>query len=55
MNNQTYLLCKTVITKQKAAGTLNAEDMMKKLDVFLMGDRISIDQYNELMALMSAA
>ena len=55
MNNQTYLLCKTVIAKQKAAGTLNVDDMMAKLDVFLMNNRITSDQYNELMALMSAA
>ena len=54
MNNQTYLLCKTVIAKQKAAGTLNSDDMMVKLDVFLMNNRITSDQYNELVALMAA-
>ena len=52
--NQTYLLCKTVITKQKANGTLNPDDMMIKLDVFLMSNRITSDQYNELVALMAA-
>ena len=52
MNNQTYLLCKKVITKQKANNTLNVTDMTNKLDVFLLNNRISDTEYNELIALM---
>lgn len=49
----TYRLCKTVILKEKANGTLNVEDMMQKLDVFLLNDRITESQYDELVALMT--
>lgn len=50
----TYKLCKKVIEKDKASGTLDVEEMTMKLDVFLLNDRITEDEYNELMALMAA-
>lgn len=49
----TYRLCKTVILKEKANGTLDVQDMTQKLDVFLLNDRITEAQYNELIALMA--
>ncbi len=49
----TYKLCKTVIMKEKANGTLDIQDMTQKLDVFLLNDRITESQYNELIALMA--
>lgn len=33
-------------------GTYDKEDMTKKLDVFLLADRITEEQYQELIALM---
>lgn len=36
-------------------GNYNKEDMLKKMDVFLMADRITTEQYNELLALMTPA
>lgn len=33
-------------------GRYTKEDMQTKLDVFLMADRITADQYKELVALM---
>lgn len=48
----TYTYCKKVITN-KTYGTV--EDMQIKLDVFLLNDRISQEQYNELTAMLVAA
>lgn len=45
----TYTLCKNVILK----GTYGTkEEMMMKLDVFLLNNRISQDEYNELVNLL---
>lgn len=45
----TYTLCKTVINK----GTYGTkEEMMIKLDVFLLNNRITQDEYNELITLL---
>lgn len=44
----TYNLCKRVIQN----GNYVKEDMLVKLDVFLLNDRITQEQYNELIALM---
>ena len=44
----TYARLKKLIER----GTYNKEDMLNKLDVFLMANRITEEQYNELMALM---
>lgn len=44
----TYARLKKLIER----GTYNKEDMLNKLDVFLMANRITEEQYNELTALM---
>lgn len=48
----TYTYCKKVITNGNY-GT--KEDMMIKLDVFILNNRINQDQYNELVSLLNAA
>lgn len=48
----TYRNCKTVIENQKRRGTLDVEAMAAKLDVFLLADRITENEYNELIKLM---
>ena len=40
-----YSLCKKVI----ASGNYNKEDMQKKLDVYLLCNRITQEQYEELV------
>jgi len=52
-NNMAYITCKKVIANQKAAGTLDVEAMTEKLDVFLLANRITAEQYNELVGLMA--
>lgn len=44
----TYERCKKLIQN----GSYEQEDMLKKLDVFLLADRISTEQYNELVSMM---
>ena len=44
----TYKLMKRIITK----GGYDEEKTKQKLDVFLMADRITTDEYQELMELM---
>ena len=45
----TYKYCKKVIEK----GTYGSkEDMLKKLDVFLLNNRITNAEYNELVAML---
>jgi hypothetical protein len=39
---------KTMITR----GTYDKTDMLKKMDVFLLNNRITEEQYNELTVLM---
>lgn len=47
----TYLLCKKVIEN----GTYGTkEEMMLKLDVFLLANRITQVEYNELVGLLDA-
>lgn len=41
-------LVKTMIKR----GSYSKEDMMKKMDVFLLNNRISETEYNELVVLM---
>ena len=48
----TYRNCKTVIENQKRKGTLDVEAMISKLDVFLLADRITESEYNELIKMM---
>jgi hypothetical protein len=47
----TYIYCKKVIQN----GTYGTkEDMLIKLDVFLLNDRITQEQYNELVGMLCA-
>lgn len=47
----TYNLCKKVI----AIGTYGTkEEILEKLDVFLLNDRITQEQYTELSAMLDA-
>lgn len=48
----TYHLCKSVI-ERGTYGTV--EEMTLKLDVFLLNNRISQDQYTELIGLLPEA
>lgn len=41
-------MCKTLIEK----GRYEKSDMLMKLDVFLLGDRITKEQYDELVSMM---
>ena len=40
------------IIRQKASGTLNRSDWQSKLDVFMLFDRITPEQYTELKELI---
>lgn len=44
----TYKLMKRIIQK----GGYDHEDTMMKLDVFLMADRITVEEYQELVEMM---
>lgn len=52
-----YNLMKRVIERAKKNGTLEAEKsgIQEKLDAFLAGDRISTDEYRELVQMMQNA
>lgn len=43
-----YTLCKNVIN----AGSYEYQSMLNKLDVYLLGNRITVDQYTELKDIM---
>ena len=43
-----YTMTKNTINRQKKAGKLDKEQWQAKLDVFLMFDRITTEQYTEL-------
>mgnify|MGYP001160175048 CR=1 FL=1 len=46
----TYKLCKTII---KNKTYISKEDMRIKLDVFLLNNRITQEEYNELVNLLN--
>ena len=46
-----YRLCKTKIEKKMYT---SKEDMQQMLDVFLAGDRLDFEEYDELVALLNA-
>lgn len=48
----TYTLCKKVI-ENKTYG--EKDEMLSKMDVFLLNNRINQEQYNELLGLLNAA
>lgn len=45
----TYQMCKTLIEK----GRYEKESMQSKLDLFLLGNRITEEEYNELVKMMN--
>ena len=45
-------MCKKVIENQKAKGTLDRDEMLTKLNTFLLARRITGKEYEELAALM---
>lgn len=49
----TYKLMKRVIENGLKKGNLDVEATMQKLDVFLMADRITVEEYQELVELMN--
>lgn len=49
--NLTAKQCYKLIT----AGRYEYNDMLQKLDTFLLGDRINIDEYNYLKGIMTVA
>ena len=48
----TFEIVKKAIEVQKLKGTLDRNDMMNKLDVFLLNGRISEEEYNEIVKMM---
>lgn len=49
--NNTYMYCKKII----AGGNYDSDDMLDKLDVFLLNERITNEQYNELIGMITPA
>lgn len=49
----TYKLMKRIIEKGLKKGDLDVEATMQKLDVFLMADRITPEEYQDLVELMN--
>ena len=52
-NTMTYKLMKRIIENGLRKGNLDVESTMQKLDVFLMADRITVEEYQELVELMN--
>lgn len=50
--NLTYNALKSQISRKSY---VSKEDVLQKMDIFLIGDRITQDQYNELLTLLDAA
>ena len=48
----TYKLMKRIIENGLKKGNLDVEATMQKLDVFLMADRITVEEYQELVELI---
>lgn len=51
-NTMTYKLMKRIIESGIKKGNLDRESTLQKLDVFLMADRINVEEYQELVAMM---
>ena len=49
---QTYLLCKRIITNTTYKIQTEKDNMQFKLDAFLLNNRITQDEYNELTQLL---
>lgn len=54
-SSMTYKLMKRLIQKGLDNGTLDIEATMLKLDVFLMADRITAEEYQELVEMMGGS
>ena len=52
VNTMTYKLMKRIIENGIKKGNLDRESTLQKLDVFLMADRITVEEYQELVAMM---
>ena len=52
-HTMTYKLMKRIIENGLKNGNLDYEGTMQKLDVFLMADRITVEEYQELVELMN--
>ena len=52
-SSMTYKLMKRVIENGLKKGNLDVESTTQKLDVFLMADRITVEEYQELVELMN--
>lgn len=52
-SNMTYRLMKRVIENGLKNHNLDVEDTMQKLDVFLMANRITVEEYQELVELIN--
>lgn len=50
--NLTYNALKSQINRKSYA---SKEDVQQKMDIFLIGDRITQEQYNELLTLLEPA
>ncbi len=51
----TYKLMKRIIENGLKKGNLDREATLQKLDVFLMADRITVEEYQELVEMMGGA
>ena len=49
---KTYLLCKRVIANASYKPQAEKDDMQFKLDSFLLNNRVTQDEYNELTQLL---
>ena len=49
----TYRLMKRIIENGLRNGNLDVEDTLQKLDVFLMVNRITVEEYQELVELIN--
>lgn len=52
VNTMTYKLMKRIIENGIKKGNLDRESTLQKLDVFLMADRITVEEYQELIEMM---
>lgn len=52
-NAMTYKLMKRIIETGLKKGNLDVEATMQKLDVFLMADRITPEEYQELVEMIN--
>ncbi|MFL0584731.1 hypothetical protein ACH0B6_19355 [Solibacillus silvestris] len=49
--NLTFIALKSQITRKSY---ISKEDVLQKMDIFLIGNRITQEQYNELLEMVNA-